>query len=145
MESSLDTTRPKAPARAYVLMVVTGLALAAAVGLLAATLRSDDWWPTFAVFAATTAGPLLSLTWLVFVARYTVRPDSHRDDNAESRWLTEATSSAFHDLVIMCGIALFLLSISGIEVGAAAALSGVLVVAAVDTVVRYQLLKRRAA
>lgn len=147
MKSERDLPRPKAPVSAYVLMLVTGLALAATVGLVAATVREggDDRLLAFAVFAGTTAGPWLSVTWFVFVARHTVRPDPHRADNAESRWMTEATSSTFHDLVIACGVTLFLVSISGIEIRATAILAGILLVAAIDTAVRYRLLKRRAA
>lgn len=134
----------RAPAGAYALMLTTALVGAAAVGGIAALARPENPWLSFAVFAGCTLLPMAMLGWFVFVSRYTVEVEPHAEDGVEHRWYEQAASGAFHDIITMGGIALLVLSVSQLEVSGSTVLLWVLILAAVDVAVRYQVLKRRA-
>lgn len=140
------TTRAtgRAPAGAYARMLAPALFGAAAVGGIASLSRPENPWLAFAVFAACTLAPMAMLGWFVFVSRYTVTGEPHAEDGVEHRWYEQATSGAFHDIITMGGIALLVLSVSRFDVTGSAVLLWVLILAAADVVVRYQVLKRRA-
>lgn len=140
------TTRPtgRAPAGAYALMLATALVGAAAVGGIASLARPENPWLAFAVFAGCTLVPMAMLGWFVFVSRYMVQEEPHAEDSVEHRWYEQATSGAFHDIITMAGIGLLALSVIQLEVTGSTVLLWVLVLAAADVAVRYQVLKRRA-
>ncbi|MER5773788.1 hypothetical protein ABT144_05760 [Streptomyces sp. NPDC002039] len=133
----------RAPIGTYILMVVVGVALAAAFGAAAALFREGNEMLTFGVFAATMLGPCLSLSWFVLVARHTVSPDRHAEENIEHLWIKNATSGACTDTCAACGIALTAVATTGLDISGTAALGGVLVLMLVDTTVRYLVEKRR--
>jgi hypothetical protein len=139
-----SSPRPKAPQSAYVLMVAVALAVAATIGLVGAFFRDDDPLLYFVGFTVTSLGPALSLTWLIFVSPHTLEKDLHGADNAEARWITGATSGACTDLVAAAGVALLVVSLTGIEVSGTAVLAAIIVLAAVDTTVRFRVARHRA-
>ena len=122
----------------------TALVGAAAVGGIAALARPEDPWLAFAVFAGCTLAPMVMLGWFVFVSRYTVQEEPHGEDGVEHRWYEQAAYGAFHDIITMAGIGLLVLSVTQLEVSGSTVLLWVLVLAAMDVAVRYQVLKRRA-
>ena len=134
----------RAPVGAYLRMLATALFGAAAVGGIAALTRPEDPWLAFAVFAGCTLAPIAMFGWFVFVSRYTVTVEPHAEDGVEHRWYEQAVSGAFHDLITMGGIALLVLSASRLDVTGSTVLLWILILAALDVVVRYQVLKRRA-
>lgn len=145
---SYDTTatRTPAPASSYLLMVVAGLGLAAAFGACAGWLReTGGWWLNFGVFTAATAGPCLSLAWAAIVAPRSAEPDAHAEDNVEARWIEQATSGAFLDVLACAGISLAAVSVLDLEIGGVTVLSGVVALGMLDAWVRYLLAARRGA
>ena len=134
----------RAPVGAYLRMLATALFGAAAVGGIASLTRPGDPWLAFAVFAGCTLAPIAMLGWFVFVSRYTMTVEPHAEDGVEHRWYEQAVSGAFHDLITMGGIALLVLSASRLDVTGSTVLLWILILAALDVVVRYQVLKRRA-
>ncbi|MEV0326413.1 hypothetical protein AB0H63_08150 [Micromonospora echinospora] len=145
MSSTLNSTSGKrqAPIRAYLLMVVVGVALAAAFGAVAALSREESRVLSFGVFTAAALGPALSLSWLLLVSRHTVTLERHAQENVEKAWITNATSGACADTFVACGIALAAIAVTGLDISGTAALSGVLVLMLVDTALRYLAEKRR--
>lgn len=133
----------RAPAGAYARMLATALIGAAAVGGIASLTRPENPWLAFAVFAACTMAPMAMLGWFVFVSRYTVTEEPHAEEGVEHRWYEQATSGAFHDIITMGGIALLVLSVSRLEVTGPTVLLWMLILAAADVAVRYQVLKHR--
>lgn len=126
--------------------VVVGLGSAAALGGAAGSLReTGGWWLNFGVFALATAGPCLSLAWLMFVALSVVEPDPYAEDSIEARWGEQATSGAFLDLIIGAGILLTAVAVLDIEISGLAVLFGMLVLGLLDVCARYLLAKRRGA
>lgn len=141
--STMERTGRKAPAGAYLAMVVTALVGAGVVGGVASLTRPENPGAAFLIFAACTLAPMAMLGWFVFVSRYTVTVEAHAEESVEHRWYANATTGAFHDLMAMGGIALLVLSISRLEVPGTDVLLWFLILAAVDVAVRYQVLKRR--
>lgn len=85
------------------------------------------------------------LGWFVFVSRYAVTVEPHAEDGVEHRWYEQTAYGAFHDILTMGGVALLVLSsMSRVEVTGPTVLLWVLVLAAADVAVRYQVLKHRA-
>lgn len=135
----------RAPARAYALTLVVGLAVAAVVGASAGWSGVGDggWWLNFGVFAAVAVVPGLSLGWVLFVSPHTVVPAPHAEDDVESLWFAQAMSGAFTDLVTAAGILLTVIAVGRIELDATPVLLVGLVLAFADTAVRYAVLRRR--
>lgn len=142
METRDRTTRG-APVGAYARMVVTALLGAAAIGGLASLTRPESPWAAFSVFATCMLAPMAMLGWFVFVSRYIVTTEPHAEEGVEHRWYERATSGAFHDIITMAGIAVLVMSIARFEVAGSTVLLWLLILAALDVVVRYQVLKRR--
>ena len=147
MTNTLDTRAGRAPAAAYVLMVVTATALTALIGALAGWARAGDdgFWRGFVVFALACAPVVFSLAWTVCVAGHTVPRDRHPEDNVETRWYREATSAAFHDVLAATGLALAAITVGGVDLDAGTVLLGVVVLAMADASVRLLVARRRAA
>lgn len=137
------STRSTAPRTAYVLTVVTGLGAAAAIGGVASVFYRDNPWMAFSVFAACGIGPMVALTWFVFVSKYTVEPDPHSEDNIESQWYNGAAAGAFHDLLIAGGLSLFVVSITQWDLSGQTALLLILLLMMFSFAVRYMVSKRR--
>ena len=62
----------------------------------------------------------------------------------EHRWYEQATSGAFHDLIMFGGMALVVVSVVQVDFSGSDALLLLLILGAVDVLVRYGVLKRRA-
>ncbi len=133
----------RAPAGAYARMLATALVGVAAVGGIASLTRPENPWLAFAVFAGCTLSPMAMLGWFMFVSRYAVTVEPHAEDGVEHRWYEQAAYGAFHDILTMGGVALLVLSMSRVEVTGPTVLLWVLVLAAADVAVRYQVLKHR--
>ena len=121
---------------------VGSLLLAAAVGLVAATVRDDGApWLLFTAFAGATLIPAVGGLALLTGA---VRADrtEHDDETIEHEWFVRATSGAFTDLLLVLGVVVFVTSVLD---GPDLPLVLVIVLAMVDVMVRYTALSRREA
>lgn len=93
----------------WTISVAVGAAVAAAVGLVAATVRDDA--PdavTFGVFAA------MSLPFVVALVAIALDRTEHpeqAEDSIESQWTTRASSGAFYDTIVAMGLATFATSL----------------------------------
>lgn len=134
----------RAPVRAYAGAGLSALVGASLVGGLAALFRPEHPWVAFLVFAGCALGPMLALGWFAYVSRYTVTPDPHAEDGVEHRWYEQAASGAFHDLIMFGGMALVVVSVVQVDFSGSDALLLLLILGAVDVLVRYGVLKRRA-
>lgn len=139
------TSRTKAPWTAYLLMIVTGLGAAAALGAIASVFYNERPWLMFVICTVCTAGPLLAGAWALFVSKYPVEPDPYAEDNVESQWYHRAASGAFHDLMVTGGVILTVVSIARWDFSGRTALLVMLVFMGVSFAVRYLAQKRRAA
>lgn len=142
METTHRTTG-KAPLSAYVMSALLALVLASVVGAIASVFYDENRWLAFVIFAVCTAGTFFALGWVLFVSKYTVESDEHAEDNIEHRWYEKATSGAFHDIITTAGIAVFVLSITRLEVSGVTVLMLILVLAVVSFAVRFWVAKRR--
>lgn len=137
-------TRRRAPLSRYVLAVFLALVLAAGAGILAALFRPEDPWLVGVVFAAATSGPMFGLMWFAFVSRFVVEEEqAHAEENVERRWADRASFGTYCDLLGAAGVALVVLSITGWQVSANAALLAVVLLGMVDFAARYAVISRR--
>lgn len=134
---------PSAPLGAYLLMIAVGLGLAGGLGALASTFRDQQPVLTFVVFSLVLTPACLGVSWLLFVARHTVRPPEHADQGVESQWLQRSASGAFFDVVMALGLALVAAAVTGIDLALLPVLTTVLIAAMVDVAARYLVLSRR--
>ena len=126
---------------------VTGLLLAAGLGLLAGLLGADDqFWLRTGVFAACTLGPACGLGWLLFVAGRT-GPDAvaHPEETVEHLWWQRSAAGSFLDLVVVAGLVLTALSVTDLRVDATTVLTGLVLLGLADVAVRMAVLGRREA
>ncbi|OUZ12484.1 hypothetical protein BHE97_01900 [Aeromicrobium sp. PE09-221] len=125
--------------------VIVGMIGAAAMGGAAAAFaESTAKLVTFLVFAACTAPVATALGWLLCVAPVTVREDEHSEDNVETSWWDQAAAAAFRDVLIVLGLVLAVVAItgSGEDLPTSAALAAVLVAAMADVGLRYAVAAR---
>ena len=75
---------------------VTGLLVAAAIGLVAGASAPDEFWVRAVVFAACTIGPSYGLGWLVFVSGVAGgAPPVHAEETVEHDWWQRSASASF--------------------------------------------------
>ncbi|WP_129338282.1 hypothetical protein [Cellulomonas endophytica] len=123
-----------------VLAVLAGVALAAALGGVAALLRDEDRLLVFAVFTASTLAPAVAtaLLLLVWIPQRTELAPVERPDDVERVWWLAASSGAFLDLMALLGLGLVVVSVT--DVGAAepsVVLLAVLLLGWADVAVRW--------
>lgn len=125
-----------------VLAVVAGTTLAAAIGLLATLFRDGDGWLVFAVFAFASLGPSIAAAVVVLLPRPASAP-SEPTESIEWTWWRRASSGAFTDLLVVLGLALFVVSVTDAsELHTGLVLTTVLVLAWIDVAIRAALLRR---
>jgi hypothetical protein len=142
------TSTPTAPhrgrARRELLTVwLVGLLCAAGLGLVAALVRSEQFWLVFGVFTACLLAPSFALAWLLVGAGRRVEPGPHAEENVESRWLEKAAAGALFDLVAAAGVTVGAVSLFDLRLSADVALIGVMAFAVIDGGLRYVALSRR--
>lgn len=123
--------------------VLVAVVAAAAVGLAAGAARGEQFWVAAVVFALCTLPVFAGLGWAVLVSPPGADAEVHAEENVERRWLATAQEGAFLDLLTTAGVALVAVSVSGLQVGAVPVLTGIVLLAMVDVVVRYRLIARR--
>jgi hypothetical protein len=143
MTEAPPSAGPEHATRGLVVVWTVGLMVAAGLGFAATLIRPEPFWLVFGVFTACFLAPCLALAWLVLGAGRLVRPDSHAEENVESRWMDKAGSGALFDTVAAAGITAGAVSLFGLHLDAGVALMGVVAFALVDGGARYALLARR--
>ena len=126
---------------------VTGLLLAAGLGLLAGLFGDDDqFWLRAAVFAVCTSVPAYGLGWLLFLSGGT-GPDAvaHPEENVEHGWWQRSASGSFLALVVVAGLAATALAVTDLRLDAGTVLAALLALALADVTVRFTVLSRREA
>lgn len=118
--------------------VVLGIALAAGVGIVAASVREDGGWQVGLVFAAAVAPALVGAMWTLVPQRSPKMPENP-EDSVEFQWLQHASSGAFFDLMIALGLASAASAILDTELVPVVAF---LVLAMADVAVRYLVVSR---
>jgi hypothetical protein len=122
---------------------LTGLLVAAAVGLGAALLRPEDFWLVFGVFAACSLAPCVGLAWMLVGAGRKVPVDARAEENVETRWIEKAASGALFDVLMAAGLLAGAIAVFGLDVPADVVLLGVWAFALIDGGLRFALLRRR--
>jgi hypothetical protein len=122
-----------------------GLLVAAAIGLVAALLRPEDFWLVFGVFTACSLGPAIGLAWLVVGRGRSVPEDPHAEENVESRWFHKAATATLLDLLMVIGLLAGALSVTRLDLPADLVLLGVWGFAVADGGLRFAVLRRREA
>ncbi|MGF1666253.1 MAG: hypothetical protein ACFCVC_08280 [Acidimicrobiia bacterium] len=121
-----------------VLIWAVGLLGASVVGAVASLFRDEGRLLAGLVFGVMTLGPMVGLA-TIFFARTEAGP---RHETVEKRWMLEATSGAWGDLVMGLGVFLAVVSIAGLDFGLEPII--VLVAAMASAALRYWLLARAA-
>ncbi|SOD94970.1 hypothetical protein [Blastococcus haudaquaticus] len=131
----------------HVAAVLTGLVIAAALGLLAGVFGNDDeFWLRTGVFAACAVGPAYGVGWLVFLSGTADTEEVARpEETVEQQWWHRSASASFLDVLVVAGVGTTALATTGLEVAATTALGALLVVAMADVAVRLAVLRRREA
>jgi hypothetical protein len=132
---------------------LNALAFAAAVGLPLAVLAALGAWGLGAidhpaiglpVFSVMLTAPATALVYALVVDRATMSgAPKNPEESVENAWYDRAAQKAFHDVVLVVGLTLFVIAIADIEFDAMWALVGVLAVAAVSFGIRYRIMTRR--
>ncbi|MGO1406731.1 hypothetical protein [Agrococcus casei] len=95
-------------------------------------------------FAFIMSWGFVGLVWALVVDRATLRGAiDNPDDSIGSQWLESAMSSALGDTIMASGAGLVALALTGFEIDAIWALSGVIAIAFFSTAVRYLMAKAR--
>lgn len=130
----------------HVAAVVTALAVAAGIGLLAGTFGPDEFVLRAVVFAVCTLGPAYGLGWLIFLSGHTgPGPVARPEETVEHEWLHRSASGSFLDLLTAAGLGAAALSITGLQVDAGLMLAALVVLGFADLGVRFTVLRRREA
>ncbi|MBV1781377.1 hypothetical protein KRR55_19940 [Paeniglutamicibacter sp. ABSL32-1] len=133
------------PAMAFA--IPTGLLLASGVGALTlwtGVAEGEQAIYMAGVFALVMSWGFVGLVWAVVVDRKSLRGAIDKpDDSIESTWMDTATAGAFRDTIMLTGLGLGILSITGYELDAVWALTGVIVLGFFSTWVRYLMAKKR--
>ena len=132
---------------AMAVAIPTGLLLAVGVGaitLWTGVSRGEHALPVAGVFALVMSWGLVGLVWALVVDRSSLRGAIDKpDESIESTWLDAAMAGAFRDTIMLTGLVLGILSITGFELDVHWALTGVIVVGFFSTFVRYLMAKKR--
>jgi hypothetical protein len=123
---------------------ITGLLVAAGIGLLAGSFGADQFWLRAAVFGACTLGPAYALGWLVFLAgRSGPAPVARPEETVEHQWFHRSASGSVLDLITAAGLGASALAITGLEVEASTVLTAIVMLGFADVGVRMAVLRRR--
>jgi hypothetical protein len=123
---------------------ITGLLVAAGIGLLAGSFGADQFWLRAAVFGACTLGPAYALGWLVFLAgRSGPAPVARPEETVEHEWFHRSASGSFLDLITAAGLGASALAITGLRVEASTVLTAMVILGFADVGVRMAVLRRR--
>lgn len=118
--------------------------MAALLGTGAAAFREPGgWWLNFTVFTLAATAPCLSLGWAAFAAPGVAKSHTDPGGNVEARWVEQAASGAFLDLIIGAAILLTATSVLDLQLSGVAVLFGTIVLGALDVCVRRVLVGRR--
>ncbi|SFF23103.1 hypothetical protein [Blastococcus tunisiensis] len=124
--------------------VVTALALASGVGLLAGSFGDDQFWLRAGVFAACSVPPAYGIGWLLFVAPAIPEgPVTHVEETVEHQWWQESATGAFLDIIAVAGIASFALAVTDLRIEAQNPLAALILLGFADVAVRFTVLRRR--
>jgi hypothetical protein len=130
----------------HVAAVLTGLLVAAGLGLVAGATGDDAFWLRAGVFAVATVGPAYGLGWLLFLSGTAdPEPVARPEESVEHQWWHRSASASFLDVVVVAGVGTTALAVTGLEVAATTAMAALLVVALADVGVRLAVLRRREA
>ena len=132
---------------AMAVAIPVGLVLAIGVGaitLWTGVASGEHALPVAGVFALVMSWGLVGLVWALVVDRTSLRGAiDNPDESIESTWLDAAMAGAFRDTIMLTGLVLAILSITGFELDVLWALIGVIVVGFFSTFVRYLMAKKR--
>ena len=123
-----------------------GIGAAAVIAALSVLLGFAAEIPWVGVFSLTfaLAGPMIALVWALCVDRSTLRGALDRpEESVESVWYDKATQGAFHDVLLVSGLALAGLMITGTRVQGTVVLLGVLAVCVLSAGTRYLISRQR--
>ena len=123
-----------------------GIGVAAVIAALSVLLGFAAEIPWVGAFSLTfaLAGPMIGLVWALCVDRSTLRGALDRpEESVESVWYDKATQGAFHDVLLVSGLALAGLMITGTRVQGTVVLLGVLAVCVVSAGTRYLISRQR--
>lgn len=135
------------PALLILLSVLGGLVLSAAFAWLIWQFGPDAVAQRKAL-AAVVAGLVMlpaafALSWVIMLDRDTLAGAvKDPDSSIEGMWYEKAAFGTFHDLIAICGLGAMALGLLPIDVDPVMVLCGVVMFAAVDTTVRYLLIKK---
>jgi hypothetical protein len=143
--STTTTGKRRAPLVSYVLMILTGVAVSAAISAVAALSREDLQLLAAGVTMVTTLPITLSLGWVLLVSQHTVQPDPYAEDNVETRWFEQAASRTLLDVFATVGLAtaVFAIADEAIQPEAWSVCMVLLLLVMADVAIRYTVLKRR--
>ena len=154
-DSSTPDTRSRwgrttfADGRIPALSIAIPVGIVLALGAGALTLLTDVASGAQALLIAGAFAFILSwgfigLVWALVVDRTTLRGAiDNPDESIESQWLESAMSSALGDTIMATGVGLVMIALTGFEIDAIWALSGVIAIAFLSTAVRYLMAKAR--
>ncbi|MBB3677610.1 hypothetical protein [Modestobacter versicolor] len=126
--------------------VVTGLVIAAGIGLIAGSTEPEQFWLRTLVFAACTLGPAYGVGWLAFVLPRTAdAPPRRVEESVEHDWWQRSASGSFLDVLTLAGLGACVLAVTGMELAASTVLVALVLFAFADVGVRWTVLRRRAA
>lgn len=132
---------------AMAVAIPAGLILAVGVGaltLLTEVAQGDQALVIAGVFALVMSWGLIGLIWALVVDRSTLRGAiDNPDESVESKWLDAAMAGALRDTIMLTGLSLATLAITGFDLDVTWALIGVIWIAFFSTVVRYLMAKKR--
>lgn len=132
---------------AMAVAIPAGLILAVGVGaltLLTKVTQGDQALVIAGVFALVMSWGFIGLIWILVVDRSTLRGAiNNPDESIESRWLDAAMAGALRDTIMLTGLTLAALAITGFDLDVTWALIGVIWIAFFSTVVRYLMAKKR--
>ena len=144
--TSTPPTTPRERARRDLAVVwPTGLLAASLLGWVAAVVRGESFWQTFAVFTACLLGPCIGFAWLLLGTGRRIQADTEADENVEARWFHKAGSGALFDTLAAAGLSAAAIGIFELTPPADVALIGVVAFGLADATVRYAVLARREA
>lgn len=132
---------------AMALAIPTGLLLAVGAGALTlwtGVAAGEQALFIAGVFALVMSWGFVGLVWALVVDRTSLRGAIEKpDDSIESIWMDAAMAGAFRDTIMLTGLGLAILSITGYEFDTVWALTGVIMLGFFSTWVRYLMAKKR--
>lgn len=131
------------PVTHYVLAVTTGVLATIAVALIVGATNPASFWPAAGIGALCATYPAQALGWKIFVSGHTLAVDAHGAESAEVRWMQQAASGAFVDVVVAGTIAAVVLLLTRTALEALPVLLALLGLAVADAALRYAIVRRR--